>query len=244
MYRKFLKLNNTSLLFLFFIVSGSLFAQDENDTIVKMTNNHLFLTINENMLLNAPSGVEVKPTSVSADINWFLVLAGRKSLVSIDIGYGCGTYSLKTNSVFEQDSLTHTQFNTSVLDTTHYIINKFSAVYFEIPLEFRIRSRPDPLKNRNFVFTLGAKIGFLLSDYHKYLGDDYRGIRPGDEVKFKEYYQKNLLRYRYGVYSRIGYGKFYIYGFYSLNSLFDEDGPDVFPMSFGIGLNLYRSKAY
>lgn len=224
--------------------SHNLLAQENNDTIVKMVNNHLLITINENGLLNKPQGVEIKPTSISGDIYWYKVLFGRRSILSFNIGYGISTFSYKTNSILQQDSLNKTFFNTTILDTNDYLINKYTSVFFDVPVEFRIRTRPTLIKNRSFVFTVGFKAGYMISDYHKYLGEDYRGILPDEQIKFKEYYQKNALKYRYGLYTRVSYGEFYLYGYYSLTAVFNDNGPAVIPFSVGFGMNIYTSKVY
>jgi hypothetical protein len=43
-----------------------------------------------------------------------------------------------------------------------------------------------------------------------------------------------MLPYRYGVMTRIGFGKFNLTGYYALTSLFEENkGPDIIPFSIG-----------
>ncbi len=229
---------------MFFLPVLHIFCQTDNIENVKMINNHLFVGVFSNSWINAPKGMQIQPNSLSSDIYWMLAPVGKKSVITASIGYGFSAHSIKSNGLLYADSLKKTYFNTGILDTVDYKINKFTTVYFDIPVEMRLRTRPN-LKHKNLVFVLGFKAGVLIQSYTKYYGNEYRFAENNDEVKFKSYKTKNLMPYRFGIYSKIGYGKFYVFGYYSLSGLFAKNkGPNVSPVSLGISISLYRSKTY
>ncbi len=231
------------LIILFFYSLGS-YSQTDNVENIKMVNDHLFIDVFSNNWLSTPKGLEIKPNSISSDLYWMLAPVGRKSIISFNIGYGFSAQSIKSNGILYRDSIKNSYFNTEILDTVSYRINKFSAVYMDVPVEIRIRTRPN-LKHRNFTLALGFKVGILVQSFVKYFGDEYRFLGTDEDVKFKQYGVKNILPYRYGVYSRLGYGKFYFFGYYSLSGLFKyKKGPNVVPINLGVGFALYRSKTY
>lgn len=231
-----------AILLILFSLSG--ISQTDNVENIKMVNDHLFLYFFTNNWLNSPKGLEIKPQSISTDVYWMLAPIGRKSIVSLNIGYGFSAQGIKSNGILYQDSLKRSFFNTEMLDTIKYRNNKFATVFFDIPIELRIRTRPN-LKHKNLKLALGFKAGVLIQSYIKYFGDEYRFFGIEDEVKFKTYRVDNVLPYRYGVYGRLGYGKFYLFGYYSLSKVFEaKKGPDLTPINLGIGLSIYRSKTY
>ncbi|MFH2095761.1 MAG: outer membrane beta-barrel protein [Bacteroidota bacterium] len=210
----------------------------------KMVNEHLLLNIFENYWLNASPDMEIKPGSVSTGLTWYLVVLGKKSNVSFNLGYGFTSQSIKSNIILTTDSLKNTVFNSTILDTTDYRINKFSASYLDIPVEIRFRTNPNK-RQRNFSLALGFRVGLLVQSYSKYYGDEFRFPLSNEEVKFKEYKTRNILPYHYGIQARIGYGKFYLFGSYYLTGVFKKGkGPEVIPVNFGFGFTLYRSKAF
>ena len=231
-----------SIIFICITISG--FSQTDNVENIKMVNDHLFLYFFTNNWMDSPKGLEIKPQSISTDVYWMLSPIGRKSIVSLNIGYGFSAQSIKSNGITYNDSLNKTHFDLGILDTVKYRKNKFATVFFDIPVELRIRTRPN-LKHKNFKIALGFKAGILIQSYIKYFGNEYRFPGIDDEVKFKTYKTQNILPYRYGVYGRIGYGKFYLFGYYSLSKVFETNkGPDLTPINLGIGLSIYRSKTY
>lgn len=113
--------------------------------------------------------------------------------------------------------------------------NKFTAIYLDIPLEFRYRT-----KNSAFKFYLGGKIGLMLSNHNKYNGTNFYENSPTGTIRYKEYKIANVEAYRYGATVRIGWKWIQAYGYYSLSHLFKKDkGPDMYPISIGITVSPY-----
>jgi hypothetical protein len=126
-----------------------------------------------------------------------------------------------------------------------YNRNKITTVFVDIPLELRFRSRPTPpnksgkVRKRNFKLALGFKLGYKVQSYIKYDGEDYRSTNYASSIKYKEYRLNNILAYRYGVYARIGYGKFSAYGYFALTDFFEnKKGPELRPFAVGLTITI------
>ena len=61
----------------------------------------------------------------------------------------------------------------------------------------------------------------MIQSHTKYKGDDL-ATPIDDKIKVKTFNIDNMSPWRYGVTARIGYGMFNLYGFYSLQGLFNE----------------------
>ncbi len=96
--------------------------------------------------------------------------------------------------------------------------SKFSVTYVDVPLE--LHYIPNPTK-KGFRFALGGKFGIPVSAATKvkYKEEDSNFI---DKTKNNFFVSK----VRYGALARIGYGSFYLFGYYGLNSLFQKDKLD------------------
>lgn len=221
------------------IISSHGFSQEEDTSMVikKMANDQFIIDLNYNTWLDAPGNVTIKPLSLGMNIYLMKPLVGKKSNFSIAAGLSLGSQNVNNNSV-PYDSAGVTYFNSDTIDNINYKNNKFTTIYIDVPVELRLRTNQNS-KEKSFKISAGFKIGYLISSYTKYVGDDYRVSSSGDKVKFKEYRIKNILQYRYGVYARIGYGKFNLTGYYALTPLFEENkGPEIIPVSVGISIIL------
>jgi hypothetical protein len=226
------------LIFILVLLRFSLFGQEKNDSlkIIKFFNaDQIIYELNNNYWLNTPQQVIINPISLSSNAYLMFPLLGTHSNFSIAAGGGIGSTSIRYNStVVESLGVSYLIPISDTLDVKH---NKLVATYIEGPLELRYMTLPNS-KGRSFRFTLGGKIGYLIGKHIKYLGEN--PDLKGDYIKVKYYKVKNLLPYRYGVYARIGYGKFAVTGFYSLTGLFKENkGPDITPYNVGLTLILF-----
>lgn len=97
---------------------------------------------------------------------------------------------------------------------------KLAATYFDIPMEFRFRTKPS--KN-SFRLAVGGKVGFLLDSKTK-----VKYEVSGDDYKRKSKTNFGLQRFRYGVHARIGFGSVNLFGYYALSELFEKDLYDQF----------------
>jgi hypothetical protein len=131
---------------------------------------------------------------------------------------------------------------------TGYKNNKITAVFIDIPLEFRFRTKNEGQK---WKFSLGFKAGYLLSSHVKYRGDDitynypsYNNDTPDklwslnsdQTIKSKFYKVPNIESYRMGPTIRVGWGWVNLSAFYSLTTLFKktEKSYDMYPISVAI----------
>jgi outer membrane protein with beta-barrel domain len=114
-------------------------------------------------------------------------------------------------------------------DTINYSKNRFSSCYFRIPISFDFRSREDSHRNR-FHFVFGPNLGFLVDGRVKQISEENGKQKIDDTYHF--------ATFRYGAFTRIGYGCFGIYAKYYFNNMF-EDSPEqdgLKNFSFGITL--------
>lgn len=227
-----------SLIILFIFIVGSVFSQNL-DTIKPtkyFASDQIIYELNNNYWLNLPAKVKINNISLSSNIYLMFPLIGKHSNISFASGLGVGSGSVRNNSLPE-DSAGISKFHV-IPDSIKYSHNKFVTTYLELPLELRFMTNPDS-RNRSFKITLGGKIGYLVGKHYKYNGYDYLSDTQ-EKIKFKIFRVKNLLPYRYGIYARIGYGKFALSGFYSLTTLFEESkGPEVVPLTFGLTMLLF-----
>ena len=96
--------------------------------------------------------------------------------------------------------------------------SKFSVAYLDIPLEFHYI--PNPTK-KGVRFALGGKFGIPVSGATKVRYKD-------DGSNFIDKTKNNFFvsKVRYGALARVGYGSFYLFGYYGFNSLFQKDKLD------------------
>lgn len=233
------KMKQISLLLIIYSFSFSLFAQEKEEGIViqkNMPSDFLILNFNTNTWLNAPSNVAIKPVSLGCEIYGMPTLFGKESVFSMAVGAGFSSHGVKNNVLPTKNASGVTEF-VDIAEDIDYIKNKFSAIYLDVPLELRIRTKSNN-KNRSFRVALGAKAGYLINSFTKYKGE--APDKSGDDAKTKEYHIKNILDYRYGLIGRIGYGKVHLTGYYSLSNLFQEGkGPEMTPASLGLSVVLY-----
>ncbi len=240
------KITIFSLLFIFIfqnlIFSQELVSRDSTSSnemttpdTTKMPNDQVIVNVLSNTWLNTPPDMKMMPVSVGAEAYYMSPVIGKNSSLSIALGVGIGVNNFHNNCI-PYDSLDVTYFK-QIPGEFEYIKNKITTAYVDIPLEIRFRTKPD-LKKRNFKVAIGGKIGYMISNYIKYKGEDFRA-GSNKMVKFKEYNLDNLLQYRYGTFLRLGYGKINLIVNYTLSSLFEKDkGPDVIPVSFGFSFTL------
>lgn len=95
--------------------------------------------------------------------------------------------------------------------------SKLITNYFEIPVEFVYRTRPDD-PARSFKIAVGGRVGLLYDSFTKV---KYR--EDGETKKIKDNQSFDLNKVRYGVSGRIGIGNFSLFTYYNLSSMFKAD---------------------
>jgi hypothetical protein len=169
-----------------------------------------------------------------------------ESAFSFHPGIGIGTekYAFEQNLTlgYGLDSIGNDEVQYVALDSiygigTSYKKSQINANYFDIPIEFRWRSKKYDPKG-SFKVTVGGKVGFLFGSKTKV---KYAENGETKKTKQKETFELNAIRY--GVYGKVGYGGFSAFYYYSLSDLFNKDkGPmrtTMYPMTFGLSLALF-----
>jgi hypothetical protein len=216
------------------IVLFCLSANAQSDSIVIIPikdryDDKLILELTNDMWLDLPDGVELRPVSIGFKGYFYTDYTfGRESNVSFAWGLGISADNVHSNAELVQeefeDGTTGDQILTPFDENYEYETNKHTTTYLELPLELRFIA-----KGRNaFRFAVGFRVGYLLSDKQKII--DTRGKR-------KIYDFEHVTTFRYGVNARIGIGKVALTGFYSLTPLIEEGkGTQVIPISVGIAI--------
>jgi hypothetical protein len=230
------------LFFGLFLTFFSLSAQDEEiKRITSFPNPSIILNWGYNSWTSVPQDMSISPMSMEVDIYGMYPLIGKESAMSLAVGGGLSIQNIKSNcSLYSDDD---TLFFSKIPNNLSYKTNKLSTVFFDVPIEIRIRTRPSQpnksgiVRKRNFRLALGFKIGYIIQSYTKYDGDV--GGNTDNTIKYKEYRIKNILPYRYGVYGRLGYGKFAAYLYYGISTVFDtKKGLQTQPYAIGITINI------
>jgi hypothetical protein len=116
--------------------------------------------------------------------------------------------------------------------------NNVGLTYFEVPLELRYH-----FNKRNYDKSvraaIGGKVGYLMNAQTKINYTSPAGM----ERQIKDSQSFGFSPFRYGVYSRLGFPGFNIWGYYGLNQLFQQDqGPfntQASQFSFGASFALF-----
>jgi Outer membrane protein beta-barrel domain len=139
-----------------------------------------------------------------------------KSKFSVIPGIGFSFERFKINSnqtlTYQSGDLVMSRLN---LDITK---SQFITNYFDIPIELRYTKNPvDP--RRSFYISFGFRPGMLVNGFTKirYI-DDNEGI-----LRRKQRQDWNLSNFRYGLYSKIGFGNIGLIGHYTLSTLFTKN---------------------
>ncbi len=116
--------------------------------------------------------------------------------------------------------------------------NTMAINYFDIPIEFRYHANKEDY-NSGFRAAVGGKFGLLYNAHSKI------GVTNSDglEQKVKNSQEYGLSPIRYGVYTRLGFPGFNLWGYYGLNGLFEEEqgpfGTEATQFNFGVSVALF-----
>jgi hypothetical protein len=206
---------------------------------VNKAKDRLLVEFGLNQLINRPDDVKFSGFSRSFNAYFTYDVVLGKSNFSIAPGAGIGTDNFyhKKNGIAWADNTHLKDTITSfplLADSVAAKKSKLGLVHFDIPIEFRFRSKPNK-KQASWKLAAGVKFGFLIGSKWKYKGEDL--TTGAGEVKFKEIQVDNLNKFRYSVYLRGGYGVFNLFVNYQLSSVFQKDkGPQMHPLQFGIAI--------
>ena len=114
-------------------------------------------------------------------------------------------------------------------DNIDYSKNRFSSSYLRIPLSFDLRTREDVRGNR-FHFVFGPDGGFLLNGRVKQISEEKGKQKIDDNYHF--------TTFRYGAFTRIGYGDWGIFAKYYFNDMFENSPEQAGLKNFSFGIML------
>jgi len=184
--------------------------------------------------LEIPTGIKTGYYSLGLNAYWYKdIPLNKKSTLAFAFGMGFGSHNVHHNGELLTVDSAGTSFTGlyPLSQTTSWRKNKFTANYIDIPFELRIRNMYIQSKNedagtKSIRFYPGFKVGVMVNNHTKWRDDN---------IKYKVYNLKNVLRYRYGVTLRVAFNKIAISGFYSLTPLFEKGkGQQIYPISIGV----------
>ena len=191
-----------------------------------------YFGVTYNLVRNKPEGLS--QTGFSSGFQFGFIRdfpINKKRNVAIGIGLGYSTNSVNHNVLVQENDMGG--FDFELLDTDRFTKNKFSLDLIELPIEFRWRSSTPELYKFWRVYT-GFKIGYVIRSSVKYEGEP-------ENFKIKQVDAFN--DFEYGLTLSVGYDKFNIHVYYTLNSIFDENSRlndrAIEMSSVKIGLMLY-----
>jgi hypothetical protein len=202
-----------------------------------------FLAYDFNFLSNSGSGIKTAPIrsgGITAAVFYDKPLG--RSPISLAIGLGFSSFNIHSKSALAKDSVGSYFVKYSDSVSSNIKRNKLSLNYLEIPIEIRFRSKPNT-KNQSVKFAIGFKVGYLIQSHWKYKGDDL-STPVKDVIKIKTFDIPNISPFRYGITARVGFGMFNVYGFYSLQGIFNNNKlshgqPNSQPLTIGIAVTPY-----
>jgi hypothetical protein len=218
------------VLSLMLFLASNLFAQKVIETTYKKFD--LGLGFFTDIWQDLPDGTDARTINQGFLLNLMYNHRFGNSGVSLAIGIGTSFHNLYSNTFIPDIKADSIAFET-IGDSIDYKKSQLQASYFDIPFEFRYRSK------KGFRVAIGFKAGFLYDSKIKYKGE--RLSNDGVQVKYKDKKVEQLEIVQYGPTFRIGYKWVNVFGYFSLSKLFKEEkGPQVYPISVGIALIPYQ----
>jgi hypothetical protein len=177
--------------------------------------------------MNQPTGMKTRTINQGVQLFGTYNTQFGKSNFSFAIGLGITIHNMYWNYRFQGDSL---KFQFVPLAGTSYKRSKVTMPYFEVPIEFRLKTKS------KISAGIGFKIGYMVYSHTKYVGSDYL-YKTNNTLKVSFKGVKNLENFAYGPTVRLGYKWFNLTGYYSLSSVFQKaTGYDIYPISIGFVL--------
>ena len=239
------------VLFLQFIVVDLIWAQERERTPIggrPDLKGDLFIDFGFNTLNNKPDDLSTRFIE-SRTFNMYYQTEfniGEGTGFTFNPGIGIGTDKLAfrddrtlfNNPLIGPESSRLLEITEVYGDNISISKNNVSLNYLEIPLEFRYHFRKNNY-SKSMRVALGGKIGYLMNAHTKIEYTDQNGLTR--RIKDRQSFGLNPLRY--GVYTRMGFPGFNIWGYYGLNQVFQsERGPfntQATQFNFGISFTLF-----
>lgn len=198
------------------------------------------LDVGLNLYGNAPNDMNLNVLGSRAVNIALLYEVYISDYVTFNTGLGVGIerYSFDKNVTVREGFNSLNQDIVGVFPLTDYNDVRKSLLtptYIELPVEFRFVTSTG---RETFRFIVGFKAGVLTAAHTKIkygTGDNVRTEKLQDDFF--------LNRFRYGIYSRIGYKSIHLFTYYSLSDLFQKNklvpNQAITPMMFGLSFLMY-----
>ncbi len=168
-----------------------------------------------NNWLGHTNGVSTKFYSIGHAINlMFDIPFSKQSRFGIGIGLGYTHYNVRHNGDFTFLPGDNETTKFSILlpyQGPNRWINRTVLNQFDVPFEFRIRSRKERPKLK---FYPGFKVGYIFDTFEKW--------RINDQ-EFKTFNFPDIDPIQYGATLRIGINNIFLFGSYNLSYIFDDE---------------------
>jgi hypothetical protein len=116
--------------------------------------------------------------------------------------------------------------------------NNVSLNYLDVPVEFRYHFNKKNY-SKSVRFALGAKVGYLMMAHTKIEYTDNNDLKR----RIKDRQSFGFSPWRYGIYTRLGFPGFNIWGYYGLNQVWEKGkGPfstQAGQINFGVSFALF-----
>ena len=168
-----------------------------------------YFSITYNTLIDKPAGLSQRKFS-SGFSGGFLrdMPINRKRTIAVASGIGF-TYN-NYNQNMAISGTAETPLYTLISSDTKYSKNKFTALSFDVPVEFRWRTSTYESHKFWRIYT-GIKFSYVLYD---------KSVFNSSMGKVSINGNKDFNKLQYGAYISSGYNTFNLYAYYGLNSLF------------------------
>tara|TARA_R110002049_G_scaffold3836_1_gene28149 strand:+ start:419 stop:1153 length:735 start_codon:yes stop_codon:yes gene_type:complete len=240
-----------SIISFILLITFQLQAQEKERTSIGGRPNikgDLFLDFGFNMLNNRPDDLNTRFIA-SRVVNVYYqtqIDLGENTGFTFNPGFGLGLEKLAFKDQMTLVSDPDKAVNSSMLVPISGVYGADASVssntmainYFDVPLEFRYHVNKKDY-NSGIRVAVGGKIGLLYNAHSKISFTDGDGL----EQKIKNSQNFGLNPIRYGVYTRLGFPGFNVWGYYGLNGVFEGNkgpyGTESTQFNFGLSVALF-----
>lgn len=221
------------------LLVATVFSQKDRTTkdtlVVKIDSlyreDQFYFSITYNTLIDKPAGLSQRKFS-SGFSGGFLrdMPINRKRTIAVASGIGF-TYN-NYNQNMAISGTAETPLYTLISSDTKYSKNKFTALSFDVPVEFRWRTSTYESHKFWRIYT-GIKFSYVLYD---------KSVFNSSMGKVSINGNKDFNKLQYGAYISSGYNTFNLYAYYGLNSLFTSakiNDEAVNMKAFNLGIIFY-----
>ncbi len=184
----------------------------------------------DNLFHKGPNGFKTKWYSRGISLAYMYDIPFAKNRLSFAPGIGFSHASYNNNSILVEDT-SGISFEPieNLADAAKYKRSKIAVNYLDIPLEFRIFSKP--FKNGRFLkAAFGFKTSIRLTSVSRIVKEE---MGYNKKIKTKNY--RDFMIVKAGPTFRFGYAGFSVYAHYSVTHLFKKDkGPVMTPFTIGL----------